>query len=248
MNEMPDSRSIRLFTESLASIVLTVTNLPTSRRNSSTDHALGPGPVVDQTRRRRRRSRGTDATGAPMALPVGVQHVEVEELTLLGPTRRIADHPVAPPTRAIGQVPGDLVAPQEHDRLQVADVQRVRRRIEAAVERGRRLHRGGRRAPRGRCSRAAGSAARGLRAALLRSSIGRPPWVDLTGRSGLYLRHVSEARLRRERRRTRPERPPGRRRRCHRVRRSGRPQWTGAPIRVSPVAPDAALPDVVTRS
>ena len=89
MKEMPDSRAIRDFTESLASIVLIVTCLPTSRRNSRHRHLLGPRPVVDQAapwRRPRSKSRNRPQLGTDGG-PVGVEHRRVEELPLLGLAR-----------------------------------------------------------------------------------------------------------------------------------------------------------------
>ena len=128
----------RARTDSRASIRLTGKCLPMSRRKSIADI----GPVQS-------RLLTSDARS--------VSSVEVEELRHLAadPLHPAGDDlgglstrsvlrplgspisPVAPPTRPIGRWPGQLEAAQGQQLHQVADVQRRRGRVEAAIERDR---------------------------------------------------------------------------------------------------------------
>ena len=66
---MPASASSRACTDSLASISLTVTCLPTSRRKSSSDRSARPGGVVDQQRPVGARRRRAAARAGPGCRP-----------------------------------------------------------------------------------------------------------------------------------------------------------------------------------
>ena len=70
------------------------------------------------------------------ALDVVPQRLEVEQVALLGTTARVADHARGPAGQRERAVPGELEATQEQLADEVADVQRVRRGIEADVDAG----------------------------------------------------------------------------------------------------------------
>ena len=132
---MPCSEAIRAFTDSRATIWLTVTCLPTSRRKSS----RRTSPVQSRL-----------STSSPPSAPVEVddpadlgldggdvarEGLVVEQVALLGAPARVADHAGGPAGQGDRPVAGVLEAPQHQQADEVADVQAVGGRVAAVVER-----------------------------------------------------------------------------------------------------------------
>jgi hypothetical protein len=103
----------------LATIWLTVTCLPTSRRKSEEAEPAGPLGVVDE----RRPAEPGQLLGD--AREVAGEGVGVEQVPLVGAPARVADHP----RRTTGQgdrvVAGVAEAPEHQDADEVADVEAV---------------------------------------------------------------------------------------------------------------------------
>ena len=147
---MPCSPSSRLLTDSLASIVLTVTCLPTSRRKSSTSTPTGPVAVVDEHVRRPSKST-MSASWARIAARFAAERVGVEQVALVRASAGVADHAGGTTDQGDRTMAEVLETTQHEQRHQVADVEAVGGRVETAVERDRRLRRGGFAAPPRRC-------------------------------------------------------------------------------------------------
>ena len=130
------ARDSRDFTESLATIWLTVKCFPTSRRNSKSDMGRSQSALLT-SRARPDPSSPVEVEEllelAPDALEVGLQRLLAQERPLLGLAPRVADEPGPPAGHGDGPVPGQLQPAQIADLQQMAHVQAVGGRIEAAV-------------------------------------------------------------------------------------------------------------------
>ena len=126
---------------SRASIWLTVTCLPTSRRNSSTEIGCVQSRLSTSSPRPRlvptdpRVEVDDPAELLLDARHVVVEHVVVEQVALLGATARVADHARGAAGQGDRTVAGILEAAQRDEPDQVADVQAVGRRIAPVVDR-----------------------------------------------------------------------------------------------------------------
>ena len=190
---MPVALSIRFRTDSLATIWFTVTCLPTSRRNSSTPR--GSVQSALSTRVARFGSDGREVEDALElaldGLDVGPQRVAVEQVALVGPAARVADHARGPAGQRVGAMAGELEPLERHLAEQVADVEAVGGRVEAARRRRSVPRPGGPAARRGRWRRGSAHAPAGRRSGPWRRSW----WHALAHRAASW--RVGDARRRR---------------------------------------------------
>ena len=112
----------------------TVKCLPVSRRKSISDSSPEPVEVVDQDRP----VRAGREVEEPLELAadrrdVGLERLAIEQVPLGRAPRRVADHPGPAADQRDRPAPEPLQPEQPEDRDQVADVERVRGRVEADV-------------------------------------------------------------------------------------------------------------------